>query len=148
MSNLWYQFDQLDEIPGPSRDSPDGHIVWVGETPHLIDDNEEPGAVLEDGQAVKFMRVAGHGSATLTLTEDGFTVSRPMPEAADSAWEPGDHESYGETIEQVVEHLRTNREEAPGYTCEIEYYEQQHSEWRFDLSRRCFVAVEAMAGSA
>ncbi len=144
MSNEWIPEQYCDEWTPPGRQAPTDWIEWKGETPYLASSgyiDGDFGALLADGEIVKFNRLEEHDKIDLTLAADGFSFAAPPPAEFGQCY-ASENDVLADTIDDLIRQLRDDKT-APGVIA-VEFYTWSGPfPFRFDAAARAFAAVNA-----
>jgi len=150
----WAPADYVDETVPTLRASPSDWLVRGAEGIGLAPFDLEPGEalsatddihVLAQGETVMFTALTEFGDATMTIAEDGsFSVDRPMPPDARTC--SLDNDTSGETIEELVEAMRTWGDDTAGRYV-VAYYAWSDDQ-PFTLRGDAFVARDDAGSGA
>ena len=144
MSDGWIPEQYCDEWTPPGRDAPADWIVWKGDAAFLASSgyiDGDFGALLVDGEIVKFNHLETHGEIDLTLAADGFSFAAPPPAEFGQCYASA-CDVLADTVDDLIQQLRDDKTE-PGVIA-VEFYTWSGPlRFRFDAARRAFEAVNA-----
>lgn len=146
----WVPERYVDEVTPPARATPTDWVMRRGSSFVLAPafDEAEP-RWLRDGEVVEFSWTEAHGTAQLTIADDGtWTCTRDMPETEGGTMLvifDGDWETMDESIASLVENNSLNGGE-PGEH-DIRFYAWSDKTTKFRFRDGAFHTLEAAAAA-